>query len=182
MSTLAKIALGVVAGLVLGLFIISKGEILDQGLERPRRDISTFPGKGSPAMDFRLRTLDGTDLGLEDFRGKAVLLNFWATWCGPCTLEMPIFNRYAQDFKDDLTVLGVNMQESTSVVQEFIHSNGIQYPILLDEQAEVARRYQVTGLPTTYVIDQHGMILAVHVGYMSEAQLVDYLGELGLLP
>lgn len=183
MSALTKFAIGLIVGMALGLLIILNEEsVRPSKFEAPSVLNVRIPNKGTQALDFDLSTLDGGHVALSDYRGRIVLLNFWATWCNPCTLEMPVFARYAQEFNQNLVVLGINMQEPANVVEEFVQARGIPYPILLDPRSEVAAMYQVTGLPTTYIIDNQGIIHAVHVGYMQEVQLIGYLKELGLVP
>jgi thiol-disulfide isomerase/thioredoxin len=118
---------------------------------------------------------------LEETLGKVVLLNFWATWCGPCRVEMPFFERTYAEFKDeDFVVLAVDFDEPIEAVRAFKEELNLNFPILLDPGGEVQRTYRVLGYPTSVLIDREGLIHAIHVGIMTEAQLDDYLGELGV--
>jgi thiol-disulfide isomerase/thioredoxin len=118
---------------------------------------------------------------LEETLGKVVLLNFWATWCGPCRVEMPFFERTYAEFKDeDFVVLAVDFDEPIEAVRAFQEELNLNFPILLDPGGEVQRTYRVLGYPTSVLIDREGLIHAIHVGIMTEAQLDDYLGELGV--
>jgi len=139
------------------------------------------PKIGSPAPNFALKDLDGNMIYLEETHGKVVLLNFWATWCGPCRVEMPFFERTYAEFKDeDFVVLAVDFDEPIEAVRAFQEELNLNFPILLDPGGEVQRTYRVLGYPTSVLIDREGLIHAIHVGIMSDAQLDDYLGELGL--
>jgi peroxiredoxin len=116
---------------------------------------------------FSLATLDGSTTALSDYRGSWVLLNFWATWCGPCVAEMPSMERLYGQFKDDgLVIVGVNQQESVDEVAAFVAERGLTFPILLDSNGRVGSRYGVRGIPTTYLIDPSGRVLGSKVGFM----------------
>lgn len=139
------------------------------------------PKNGSPAPNFSLHDLNGNMVNLEETLGKVVLLNFWATWCGPCRVEMPFFERTYAEFKDeDFIVLAVDFDEPVEAVRTFQEELNLNFPILLDPGGEVQRAYRVLGYPTSVLIDREGLIHAIHVGIMSETQLDNYLGELGV--
>lgn len=131
--------------------------------------------QGIQAPDFELVSLDGRKVKLSDYRGKAVLLNFWATWCPPCKIEMPWFvdlqNRYA---KDGLVVLGVAMDDSEpGKISEFAHEMGVNYPVLLGTD-QVSDDYgDVQYLPTTFYIDREGRIVAKAAGLFDRKQVED---------
>jgi peroxiredoxin len=133
-----------------------------------------------PAPDFTLQTVDGETIRLADLRGKVVALNFWATWCAPCRLEMPALQDQADAFPDRLAVLGVNFDENAEAVAAFRQEVDVDFPLLLDPGADVQRLYRVLGYPTTFFIDEQGTIRFQHVGLMSEEQLEEYLVRLGL--
>lgn len=141
------------------------------------------PVVGAPAPDFTLQSLDGQAVALSDYRGQVVLLNFWATWCEPCKLEMPAFDEVQQSVgPQGLQVLAVNFDEPAAEVQAFQDELGLTFPLLLDPGAVVQRLYRVVGYPTSYWIDREGRVAAMHVGVMSERQLADYLTDMGLEP
>jgi peroxiredoxin len=133
---------------------------------------------GKQARDLTLKTLDGGQSSLSDYRGKVVVLNFWATWCPPCRAELPDFEQAHRDRQGDgLVVLGINTEEPAVVVRAFVEDIGLTFPILLDETGQVAREYRAAGLPMTLVIDREGLIQVRHVGYLSAAKLDEYLSE-----
>lgn len=118
------------------------------------------------AEDFLLQTLEGGELRLSSFKGKVVLMNFWATWCPPCIEEMPSMQRLYHELpRDSFEILAINMQEDRDTVEQFISEHSFEYPILLDFGGEVARRYAVRGLPTSYVIAPDGSMPAALIGF-----------------
>lgn len=123
------------------------------------------PRIGFAAPAIRMNTLDGNMLDLEQQRGNVVVLNFWATWCGPCRAEMPALQDvFAARQRDGVVVIGVNQLEDGSVVSAFASELHIQFPVGLDRDGVINGRYQVHGLPSTFFIDRHGVIRDVVVG------------------
>lgn len=123
--------------------------------------LKTFSGEPAPALI--LEDLDRKQHDLSAYKGKAVVLNFWATWCPPCVKELPSLNRLQQHFSpNDLVVLGVNMSESPDEVAEFLDKFAIDYPNLIDTKEQVAKDWKLRAFPTTLVVDQKG---AIRLGY-----------------
>jgi len=136
----------------------------------------SIPLKGHPAPDFTLQTMTGEPLALSDLRGKAVVLNFWATWCPPCRAEMPELQAaYTAYAPGGLVVLGVNQAEDRATVRAFLNELGLTFPVVLDTQYEVADRYSVNSLPTTFFIDRDGVIRDIVVGQMNAAVLSEHI-------
>lgn len=127
------------------------------------------------APSFALVTLEGEEVTLEDFRGKKILLNFWATWCPPCKEEMPYMQELFEDYKkDDFVVLAVNVtitEKNRDDVDKFITEHELSFPILMDESGKVARQYEVLSYPTSYFIDSDGVIRAKIVGGVSKEMM-----------
>lgn len=120
---------------------------------------------GSPAPDITLKTLDGELVKLSDFRGRPVMLNFWATWCGPCTAEMKnIENIFQQHPNEDFVILGVNQGEGSQTIKGYAELWKLTFRLLRDEGDTAARAYQVRALPTTIFIDAQGIIHEIHIG------------------
>ncbi len=175
---------GLVLGLLAGLAVF---------VELPQRPgtANAAPGRttpapapvvGAPAPDFSLNNLAGSAVRLSDLKGQVVLVNFWATWCGPCRLEMPSIQQQYEALKDKgFTVLAVNLDEPAEDVGRYTSALGLTFPVLLDPGAKVNDLYRVRGYPTTFFVDRDGMIGREHVGIMSDGQLKGYLTELGLL-
>jgi peroxiredoxin len=133
-----------------------------------------------PAPDFTLKDASGASVKLSDYRGKVVLLNFWATWCGPCKMEIPWFIEFQQQFKDQgFTVLGVAMDDDGwQSVKPYVAERKVNYRVLLGDDAVSTRYGGVDSLPTTFVIDQQGRIASAHVGLIGKNE---YLGEIQTL-
>ena len=125
---------------------------------------------GAPAPPFELASLDGEPVSLDQFHGQAVLINFWATWCGPCRAETTVKNRLAQDFSGRAAVLGVNLTNSetgAAAVRNFVSEWGVEHPVLLDTTGSVASAYLVRGTPTTVVLSPDGRVHSRLFGAMS---------------
>lgn len=129
--------------------------------------------EGRAAPDFRLRTLDGHVARLSDYRGRFVLVNFWASWCGPCRGETPDLEAFYRQYRDrGLVVLGVNQQESESTARALAEQFAVSYPILLDRSGGVSDGYRVsTGLPISFFIDRDGIIQRIFIGRVEWSDL-----------
>jgi thiol-disulfide isomerase/thioredoxin len=135
--------------------------------------------RGQVAPDFELQTLDGKNAKLSDFRGKAVLLNFWATWCGPCKIEMPWFVELQKQYgPQGLQIVGVAMDDSsTEDIAKFVKEMDVNYPILLGKES-VGQSYGGVGvLPTTFFIDRDGKFVAREFGLQSRSVFVDHIKQ-----
>tara|TARA_B100001123_G_C15201853_1_gene983717 strand:- start:392 stop:907 length:516 start_codon:yes stop_codon:yes gene_type:complete len=122
--------------------------------------------KGENAPNFTLKNLDGKEISLSQFRGKHVLVNFWATWCGPCKIEMPSLEALYERFKDkNFTLLAIsNDMFGANIVTPFVKAHKINFPILLDQQLKVSNAFGVVSLPTTFLIDPQGKIIGALFG------------------
>ncbi len=136
-----------------------------------------------PAPDFTLPTLSGAPIRLSELRGKVVLLNFWATWCVPCRLEIPALETLYQRHKDaGLAVLTINLDTlSTAGVEAFVQEVRVTFPVALDPSWSIARAYRVLGLPTTYLIDRAGNAVVREVGERDWLDEVSRVAVEGLL-
>jgi len=132
--------------------------------------------------NFEMTLLNGETAALEDYRGKAVLLNFWATWCGPCVGEMPAFQSLTEDYPDDLVILAVNCSEDADTVQEFIDNNSYTFPVILDEDGTIQAMFGgITSIPMTIVLDAEGYVINQHLGAADADTMYEtYKEELGL--
>jgi len=123
---------------------------------------------GSPAPDFTLKSRSGKNLRLSDYRGQVVMVNFWASWCGPCRQEMPIlekmFKRYS---KLGFVILGVNTEQDSSKANAYLRDIKVSFPILYDTTSKVSKTYSVQAMPTTVIIDRNGKMRYLHAGYKS---------------
>jgi thiol-disulfide isomerase/thioredoxin len=137
-------------------------------------------GKGVVAPDFTLETLDGGSLSLSSFRGKVVLINFWASWCSPCRSEMPELQQAYVELGDDFVILAVNQTKADDVddVRNFVAEQRLGFPILLDKDGAISDAYRASALPTSVFVDREGIIYMVQVGSMTKAFVESVVGEI----
>jgi thiol-disulfide isomerase/thioredoxin len=119
---------------------------------------------GGTAPAFRLLDLQGHEVALEQFRGKIVMLDFWATWCHPCTISMPILEDLQKEYRDDMLLLAINMEEPREAVAAYAENHKLRSRILLDDAGKVARIYGATSIPMQILIDRNGVIRHMQVG------------------
>ncbi len=134
-----------------------------------------------PAPDFTLPMLDGGNLRLQEQRGQVVLVNFWASWCGPCRQEMPLLDRMHQRYQDaGFVVLGVNVEGDKRLAQGLVQQTGVNFPILIDQDQKVSALYDVSAMPSSVVLDRNGVVRYVHLGYKpgDEASYLDVIQRL----
>jgi peroxiredoxin len=148
----------------------------------PEVNIQSIAEVGKLAPDFSLKTVEGKEISLSDLKGKAVLINLWASWCPPCRYEMPGIQAAYEKYKSrGLVVLGINftVQDNLQDVKAFIQELNLTFPILLDETGDVsAGLYGMRGLPTSYFIDPEGVIQRIQVGAMLPEKLDEFLTEI----
>jgi len=151
--------------LMIPLSTSAKGKPLgEQDLLRKLK-LVIVPG-ALPAPRFNASTPEGTKIGIDDLKGKLVLLNFWATWCPPCILEMPTMEKLHQEFKEEgLEVVAMNFMEGPKTINAFIKKRGFTFTVLMDRSGEISQRYGVHALPVTYLIGRQGNILVKSIGY-----------------
>lgn len=131
---------------------------------------------GQPAPDFALKTPDGQTIRLSDLKGRPVLVNFWATWCAPCAIEMPALEETYRKYKDQgLVVLGVNQAETPDKVSQYMRERGLTFPTVLDTDTSTAQLYRVTGYPTTWIIDRQGNLQQLRRGGFTSAAQIEAL-------
>ncbi len=150
----------------------------------PIRDGLGSLAVGSPAPDFTLSDLDGRQVSLHTFQGQPVMLNFWATWCGPCRLEMPeIQAAYDARKADGFVVLALDQDEDPDTVREYMATLQLTLVPLMDVNLQVAEQYGVAGIyPTSYFITPDGIVSAVHRGPITQGQIDDYLKAMAAQP
>jgi len=134
-------------------------------------------GIGLKAPDFELINLSGESVKLSDYEGKKVMLNFWATWCPPCKAEMPDMQKFHEETGDDLVILAVNIDPENDVAG-FAEQMGINFPILIDKDYVVNKTYQIISIPTSYFIDEKGIIQYKHIGAMNIEAMRQYIAEM----
>ncbi len=169
------LALGIVGYLTLA----NPSEVADS----QANDVALAPAPlpGRPAPDFTLSTLDGQPVQLSDLQGQPVILNFWATWCSPCRVEMPDLQAAHADHVDDgVVILGVNLtrRDNLDDVPGFLDEFGITYPVVLDERGEVTNLYKVRGQPASVFIDKDGVVNQVFYGPVNKEFIETRIAEL----
>ena len=138
-------------------------------------------GPGAPAPAFQLPAASGGAVGLADLKGQVVLINFWASWCGPCRQEMPVLEQLYRKYKPaGFTLLGVNVEPKSGDAVNFLKSTPVSFPILFDTESKVSNLYEVSGMPSTVIVDRHGNVRYIHHGYKpgDESQYLDQIRAL----
>ncbi len=158
-------------GTLLGAMILMTGTASRQG-----------PVIGNQVDDFSLPGLQNQTIQLSQFRGKAVILNFWATWCVPCKDEMPLLQKYYDLSRSSVVVIGINSQEQAPDVKAYIDANQISFPIALDLSGEITRKFLINGYPTSFFIDAKGILRDEHIGALRDDLLRGYLQAVGVTP
>ena len=121
---------------------------------------------GQAAPDFVLKSSTGENLRLSEHRGDVVMINFWATWCGPCRQEMPLLDDlYSRYERVGFSLLGVNIDDDSRRAMQMIEDLGVNFPVLFDEAKEVSKLYEVEAMPVTVLVDREGVVRHVHHGY-----------------
>jgi peroxiredoxin len=120
----------------------------------------------SAAPDFTLKSIEGENLKLSEYRGEVVLINFWASWCGPCLQEMPILSELHDKYKAlGFTVLGVNVEEDSGKARKLLQELPVSFPVVLDNESVVSKQYNVVAMPSTVLVDRNGNMRYLHKGY-----------------
>jgi peroxiredoxin len=133
------------------------------------------------APDFTLKSIDGKNTRLKEYRGQVVLINFWASWCGPCRQEMPLLERIDERYKGaGFTVLGVNVEGKAGPAKDVATKAGVSFPVLVDEGQKVSELYDLESMPSSVVVDRDGVVRYVHRGYKpgDEAKYLEVVKKL----
>ncbi|MCP3143348.1 TlpA family protein disulfide reductase [Pyxidicoccus xibeiensis] len=152
--------------------------VLYKGFGRNPHEVP-FMMTGKPAPAFTLRALDsGEKVSLEDLKGRPVVINFWASWCGPCMMEHPVLEWGSRQFGSQAVFLGVVFEDTEDNARQFLQRNGASFPQLVDPRSRMAVDYGVAGVPETYFIDPQGVIRGKHVGPIDPQTLTTRIREL----
>ena len=185
MKTIAarRLRIGFFAGLFAVLFWFSMPQDSEKAMAQsdpqPAQNVSDQELPEAPP--FTLKNLDGEDVSLEDYRGKIVFVNFWATWCGPCKMEIPAFVKLTDKYENDLAILGISVDDPNvyDKLPEFTSNFNINYPVLLDSRREVSYKYGgISSIPTTFVLNREGKALGRIVGAKSYDEFEGLLKEI----
>ena len=176
------VGLAVIAGLAYVLTLPGRGAIRTRsGSEADLSTLEIAPVQGAIAPDFGLFNLQSEEVTLSELRGRPVLINFWATWCAPCRIEMPAIQDRFERYEDDgFLVLAVDFDEPAGTVEAFRDELGLTFELLLDPGAEIQQLYRNRSYPSSFFVDPDGVIQIQHIGVMTEGQLDENLAAIGL--
>lgn len=163
------------------LAVIVTSQVLNSTTAKSKNDrtiTSLFSDK--KAADFKLRTLEGKEVKLSDYRGKVVILDFWATWCPPCRKGVPDLISLQNEFKKDLVVIGISLDQQNTIkdLKPFIENYKINYPVVLGDEKVVKDYGGISAIPTSFIIDQKGNIVDSHIGLVPKTVYVDQIKSL----
>ncbi|MCU7936592.1 MAG: TlpA family protein disulfide reductase [Candidatus Thiodiazotropha sp. (ex Dulcina madagascariensis)] len=155
-------------GLLTGLLLIGCGQL-------------SAAGSAQPAPDFTLKSRSGENIKLSELRGQVVMVNFWASWCGPCRQEMPLLQQLYERYQSmGFTLLGVNVDEEQAAAEKMLRDIPVSFPVLYDDKSRVSKAYRVKAMPSTFMIDRDGQVRYLHKGYKPgyEADYQEQIREL----
>jgi len=150
-------------------------------LTLPRAAMPADIATGADAPGFQLNSSSGKPVALADLKGQVVLINFWASWCGPCRQEMPILDQLYRSYQAaGFTLIGVNVEPNSTDAQKFLKGTAVSFPILFDPNSTVSQLYQVSGMPSTVIVDREGKVRYIHHGYKpgDEGEYLDQIRAL----
>jgi cytochrome c biogenesis protein CcmG/thiol:disulfide interchange protein DsbE len=166
--------------LVTGLYSLVLTPVIGWSQHAQHGGQSSVPGVGAPASSFELKSLDGKPVGLTNFRGLPLMINFFASWCDPCREEMPLINELAtRAGKDGYAVLGIAVEDSRAAITQYVQEAKLVFPIALDPNSTVKRAYRIFGPPATFFIDGRGTIRDVVIGPITPERAREGLKKAG---
>jgi thiol-disulfide isomerase/thioredoxin len=171
-----------IGGLFLGLFLGglifgNDHSSIKIGFDNP----NPIPRIGSRFPGFTLPDIHGNSVDSETFHGKPLVINFWATWCAPCKLEMPLLADIHRNYKGKLSLVAINFEENNQIASKFLLTNNFDLPVLLDESGTITNSFGVRAFPVTFFIDENGIIQFIYVGMMDEELIRENLMKIGII-
>ena len=159
------------------VFILASGLLITGCTSLPEPEgVAQASQVGKPAPDFKLLSLEGSSVSLSDFRGQPTLINFWASWREPCRDEMSFIQEIYMEWtgkSPSVAILAINLGESSSRAEKFMRDFNLSFPVLLDTKQEVAAKYNIRGIPTTFFIDKDGIIQYIMAGAFSNTAEIE---------
>jgi thiol-disulfide isomerase/thioredoxin len=149
---------------VTGVILIFSA-ILFSSCIRPPSESEPAVEIGQAAPQFKLPDLSGREVSLDQLKGKVVMLDFWATWCGPCRMTMPLLEKLQREYPNALVLLAVNLREPKDTVRDYVRKQSINSQVLLDEEGSVGDAYGAVGIPTQVLIDKNGIVRDIQEGF-----------------
>ncbi len=168
-------------GLIVMVIIAGGGWIFVNRIpqEAQNNQLEPAPVKGHPAPEISLLSTTGERINLSDFRGKPVVINFWATWCTPCRIETPELQELHRERGDEIVIFSVNAtQQDGGDIEGFMQEFGMTFPVMLDTDGQAFKDYGVYGLPTTIFVNKHGVIHEVFTGLVNKAIIESKIPDL----
>ena len=169
---------------VMGYRILTENYAPQGTVPSPIADADTATNNTEPttAPDFTVLDMDGNEVNLSDYFGKPIIINFWATWCGPCKSELPAFDNMYAKYGDDVEFIMLNLtdgsRDTVDKVKQFVSDNSYSFPVYFDTTLEASNTYGAYSIPTTYLIDDEGIPVHSQMGAMSEEQLEQLINAL----
>lgn len=152
----------------------------DNEFVNPFASLANRPKVGSPVPAFSLPSTSGNQISVEQLKGKALIINFWATWCGPCLVEMPLLQTVSERHKNDLIVLAINIEEPISTIKPFVEKNQLTFPVLVDIEGKIANTFGIFAYPASFFVDKQGIIRSQQFGQLNETLLRKNLATIGI--
>jgi len=145
--------------------------ILSGGFLLPNFEKVSAAEVGNKAPNFTLKNMNGNKVTLRDLEGEKVFINFWASWCPPCQTEMPDIQKLYKNHGNDIKIIAINLEEKKEKVKKYLENENLTFPVLLDKNKKVASKYLVRAIPTSYFINENGIITAKHLGILNYEEM-----------
>ncbi len=135
--------------------------------------LTAVQAESEMAPNFTLKSRSGKNIKLSELRGQVIMVNFWASWCGPCREEMPLLDKLFKKYRSlGFIVLGVNVDDTPKQAESFLKQNDVSFPILFDNDKKISEKYKITAMPSSFFIDRNGKLRNEHKGYLPEYELL----------